>query len=582
MRHQPSSIAASALSASICATTLAGGLVLNEYNAVGSTKFLNAGTATADVTGGFAVDLTFGRVIGNQNNWIELVVTQDHLDIRGWKLRWAENLKFTSNGTDLWYGDSMVNQGIITFANDARWSDLRAGTILTVIEFKATGQTLPGYDDDFTFDPCNGDWWMNVHTMANTALISTVTNVVTDAPGNFSVGNDGWMLQVVNAAGQVVTPACGEGALGYAGGGIASTEVCRLEGDPRQVTDTSMYDDADGSSFGRPNSWGDPVNLLCKNNQGQYFDAMRAPVLAECSSCVPLFLNEYNAVSSTGYLNGGTAGLDSNGGTAADAFFGRTLGNGGNWFELVTAVDGVDLRGARFEWRENRTGGNTGAITLRSDVAGLASLPAGTIITVIEKNAASGGRNTDLVLNAATGDNWINVYSRDSAVVASSTCTKAGSTFGSFVTSNDNWVLTVKDAGGNVLVPSSGEGSLGYYRGSVDGSDVCRLTDDPSGRITGCSSLDDTGVFSTFGKANTWSVCPDDGVVHTQDFSGVPACATVCFGDLDGDGSVGSGDVAFALLDFGPCPTCPSDLDGTGDVDFGDIALILLSAGPCQ
>ena len=55
-----------------------------------------------------------------------------------------------------------------------------------------------------------------------------------------------------------------------------------------------------------------------------------------------------------------------------------------------------------------------------------------------------------------------------------------------------------------------------------------------------------------------------------------------CFGDLDGSLEVDAGDVAFALLDFGPCPGCPADLDGTGDVDFGDIALVLLSVGPCQ
>ena len=42
-----------------------------------------------------------------------------------------------------------------------------------------------------------------------------------------------------------------------------------------------------------------------------------------------------------------------------------------------------------------------------------------------------------------------------------------------------------------------------------------------------------------------------------------------------------SGDVAVALLDFGPCPGCLSDLDGSGDVDFGDVALILLSMGAC-
>ena len=57
--------------------------------------------------------------------------------------------------------------------------------------------------------------------------------------------------------------------------------------------------------------------------------------------------------------------------------------------------------------------------------------------------------------------------------------------------------------------------------------------------------------------------------------------ATPCFGDVDGSGEVDNGDVAAALLDYGPCQGCPSDLDGTGEVDFGDISLILLSTGPC-
>ena len=56
----------------------------------------------------------------------------------------------------------------------------------------------------------------------------------------------------------------------------------------------------------------------------------------------------------------------------------------------------------------------------------------------------------------------------------------------------------------------------------------------------------------------------------------------ICFGDLDQSGSVDNGDIAFALLDYGPCPGCPSDLDGSGEVDFGDVALILLSMGPCE
>ena len=52
--------------------------------------------------------------------------------------------------------------------------------------------------------------------------------------------------------------------------------------------------------------------------------------------------------------------------------------------------------------------------------------------------------------------------------------------------------------------------------------------------------------------------------------------ATGIEGDLDGDGIVGTGDVALMLLDFGSCPGCPADLDGSGTVDSGDVAYLLL------
>jgi hypothetical protein len=47
-------------------------------------------------------------------------------------------------------------------------------------------------------------------------------------------------------------------------------------------------------------------------------------------------------------------------------------------------------------------------------------------------------------------------------------------------------------------------------------------------------------------------------------------------GDLDGDGSVNTADVALLLLDFGPCPGCASDLDGDGEVNTGDLSFLLL------
>jgi hypothetical protein len=54
-----------------------------------------------------------------------------------------------------------------------------------------------------------------------------------------------------------------------------------------------------------------------------------------------------------------------------------------------------------------------------------------------------------------------------------------------------------------------------------------------------------------------------------------PCAAT----DLDCDGRVDFGDIAIALLDFGPCDACASDVDGSGVVDFGDVAFILLDFG---
>ena len=65
--------------------------------------------------------------------------------------------------------------------------------------------------------------------------------------------------------------------------------------------------------------------------------------------------------------------------------------------------------------------------------------------------------------------------------------------------------------------------------------------------------------------------------MQTTDFA-----AQVVQGDLDGDGVVGTADLALLLLDFGPCypqAPCPSDLDGDGQVGTGDISFLLLLFG---
>ncbi len=566
------------LSMSLSTQVCAGGLILNEYNGVGSTKYLTE--VVGDPAKG--VDSFFGRVLGNGGNWMEFIVTVDHLDIRGYKLLWAETLNTATNGSDLWYGSGGIEQGVITFSNNMVWSDLRAGTIITVCEYDAS--TSGGAkNDDFTFDPCNGDWWINAHTFNNPTYFTTSTNKTLDIPGNFSTGNNSWLMEIRDASNALVTPAVGEGAALYGGSGVSSTEICKLEGQITADVTNALFDDGDNSTFGSPNSWNNPIFVTCKVHQD--FATMRAPVLAECAACTPIFLNEYNAVASDGFLNGGTAVVDANGGASADTHFGRVLGNGGNWMEFVIVVDNLDLRGWTFAWREVIANGGSGSVTL-SDSSALAAIPSGTILTIIEKNTAAGGLNTDLTVDIAGGDRWMNIYSGDTAVIASTTSTQVGSFFGAFTTSNDEWEITIKNASAVTVAGPFGEGAIGYFMGNVGNDDVCRLREDPSARISQVSLFDDTARASTFGGSNQWTSCPDDVSVISQNFSalgaGVCEISVPCFGDLDGSLEVDTGDVALILLDTGPCLGCQSDLDGSGEVDSGDVSLILLSTGSCQ
>lgn len=63
------------------------------------------------------------------------------------------------------------------------------------------------------------------------------------------------------------------------------------------------------------------------------------------------------------------------------------------------------------------------------------------------------------------------------------------------------------------------------------------------------------------------------------------APAAPCPADLNGDGSVGSGDLANLLGSWGPCPappaTCAADFGMDGSVGSGDLATLLGSWGPC-
>ena len=596
---RPCSTRAAALAAAAAAVlgdhALAADLILNEWNCVGSTKWLNnpdAATAACpnpDGPGGVNCatddDSFFGRVLGNGGDWIELVVTTDHADIRGWKLQWIELQATDSDGTNIWWGNGNVPQGEITFSQSPLWSDLRAGTIITITEHPtATG----GLDSDTSFDPCAGDWWVNVNCF-DASLVTCVANVYDPTTPNYDdpldVGNDNWRARIVDETGAIVIGLVGENAPGWAGSGINSKEVAKLEEDPNpSITPSSNYQDANNSTFGQPNSWNNDFTG-CRTYQD--FEPLRAAVRAEvCASCAPLVLNEYNAVSSIGWLNGGTATADADGGAASDAFLGRRPGNGGNWMELVVQRSGTDLRGWTVEWQEV-SDGTSGSIRLASNSA-LANLPAGTIITIIERGTAAGGLDTDLSLNASAGDRWLNLNSRDPSVVAFTTGSAPDHVSGSFTTSNDDWRMRVRNAAGEVVFGWAGEGSIYYNHGAVGSGDVCRLRTNIDGTVTPCAAYDDTATQSTFGAPNVWTPCPlvdctGDGIPDppgtcpppeplTQVLGGCSAPARP--GDVNGDSRVDGLDLAAVLSAWGSSQA-GADLNGDGTVNAFDLSIVL-------
>jgi hypothetical protein len=70
-----------------------------------------------------------------------------------------------------------------------------------------------------------------------------------------------------------------------------------------------------------------------------------------------------------------------------------------------------------------------------------------------------------------------------------------------------------------------------------------------------------------------WSVL-DDGQRLVATVVEIPTASP----DIDGDGTVGLGDLLIVLAAFGPCPDgdpCPADLDGSGDVSFLDLVQVL-------
>jgi hypothetical protein len=190
-------------------------LILNEYNAVDEDKVLeNDGT-----------DSYWGTVTGNGGDWLELVVTENHLDARGWQLVLTDQT-----------GGPGETQTTLVLSNDPLWSDLRSGTLVTISE------DLP---DDPSFDPATGDWWINVQASDG----STGTYITAQ---DFTVSNNDSQLTILDELGATIFGPVGEGIAPQSG--VGGDEVFKLEEDPSPfVTPFSAYNDGSSSSFGGPN-----------------------------------------------------------------------------------------------------------------------------------------------------------------------------------------------------------------------------------------------------------------------------------------------------------------------------------------
>ena len=204
------------------ASVFGASIIVNEYNAVDEWLDGASGTAT---------DTYFGRVEGNGGDWFELVVIQDHLDIRGWRVDIREG------------GDNVDDE--LVFTDHAIWSDLRSGTIITLAE-DDNGGTLV---DDISYDPAAGDWWINVMVNdSNGGTYITETNIkITDDKTRFEIVDDS-NVTIFGPAGEGVQPTSG----------VNDEEVWKLEADPSDsiVPTSPEYNDGTSSTFGSPNIYG--------------------------------------------------------------------------------------------------------------------------------------------------------------------------------------------------------------------------------------------------------------------------------------------------------------------------------------
>ena len=310
----------------------------------------------------------FGRIQNNGGDWFEIVITDDHTDLRGYTFYWEND-----DNLDTIVGDGPDERGFIKLLDNKAFADMRAGTIITMSEDQIVAEVRDKFpnDDEFnlggpdphdtgyrydlstdtSFNPYTSDDW-HVHFHVDESL----TDLGLDTPyfagySDMKVDNDRWLLGIYDSTntaiqaeaelpgtisdlitGQVMA-LVGEDT--QPGVSVNNQELFTLRSDPG--SGLFEYEDVDFSTFGRPNYYNDASETTLDGYQN--FDLVRNPVLANTYDWnvggAANFADAGNwinpstsSVPGTGPTSAWTVRVVNNGGTAAVAQISTTVSAG--------------------------------------------------------------------------------------------------------------------------------------------------------------------------------------------------------------------------------------------------------------